>query len=128
MINQMGLDVSSVIPRISTESGKISSECRLYSSPVSLPDGTTEWLAGYKEKKLDPWNKEIVHFSSVWDDSDIEDTTLLHSLQKTMASLAKDVGLSNRAQIALAIPDTLDELAHQPIRHAISSGAVLRGL
>lgn len=119
----VGLDLSGACPRWVSNQEFCNSSIPLYAVPYTLPDNTQDWLVGQKTSLLidqEHW-PNVISLSSVLEEREQNEENLCSSgLQQISASLSKQLSLLPHSQLAIAIPDTLDELAFQLARSTLT--------
>ena len=117
----VGLDLAGAAPRIVSEDGPVASRVRLFASEVRLPEGATEWFIGHEARRTGPWNEDWPLLSphhAFPPDGRATPPAVARAMGEIIKALVNEIGPDPRAQIALAIPDTLDELDQSRLRSA----------
>lgn len=118
----VGLDLSGAYARFVSHQQCSRSAIPLYAIPYNLPDNTADWLVGRQATLLinqEHW-PNIIAMSSILEEKEQGEENLCSTgLQQITESLNQQLNLLPHSQLAVAIPDTLDELGFQWARSAL---------
>ncbi len=122
--NLVGLDLSGAHPRLFSDDKFAMPKLYTYAIPFELPDKTIDWQVGHQTPLLPNAQhlSKMISFSSIFEeqDSNSDENLWIAGLQRIANNLSKNISLSPHVQLAVAIPDTLDELAFQLARSTLT--------
>jgi hypothetical protein len=121
----LGLDPAGVWPRAVTEQqeGLAPLDLRLHATHVTFADGTGDWLDGRGSRAVSPWpesHRTISFAAALGRQRGAARVLAAAAVQRMMTTLADTLRPAHLAPLALAVPDTLDELAQRDLRASVA--------
>jgi len=123
--SETGININANKPCALYDSTPVALKTRMLSLRYRLPGNRKSyiWMIEKESRQSNSFseNIDLIPISEIMDlDSDLDQGEVLLSSLNMFDSIARDITLNDKAQVAYDIPDTLDEFSQKNIRHSAS--------